>query len=178
MNITDDTQDNDGSNLCNQICKKCSGGDCVNQSDEDLFGQCSSGEKCNGGSCYCWDNDGDGYANTACGGNDCNDSDSDMHPGHSGHGYTDGKDNNCDGHVDECSASTCNSYGYDTWYGGTVDSSNCVGAPECYHWDSPSCQTTCPCPAGGVYCTTMAGECVECVHCASCCISSTCTTWN
>jgi len=41
VNIANDTQDNVGSNLCNQICKKCSDGNCVNQSSaQDLFGQC------------------------------------------------------------------------------------------------------------------------------------------
>jgi len=40
-NVTDNTQDAEGSNLCNQICKKCSSGSCGNQSSaEDLFYQC------------------------------------------------------------------------------------------------------------------------------------------
>ncbi len=57
VNIADNTQDTEGSNLCNQACKKCSGGSCVNQSSsEDLFGQCDVVEcytgNCNGsGAC-------------------------------------------------------------------------------------------------------------------------------
>ncbi len=56
VNITDDTQDTEGSNLCNQECKKCSGGSCINQTGrEDLFNQCPDGN-CNGdGSLSCSD---------------------------------------------------------------------------------------------------------------------------
>ena len=43
VNIANNTQDTEGSNLCNQICKKCSAGSCINQTNsEDLFGQCSA----------------------------------------------------------------------------------------------------------------------------------------
>ena len=43
VNIADNTQDTEGSNLCNQTCKNCNGsGSCVNQSPgEDLFDDCS-----------------------------------------------------------------------------------------------------------------------------------------
>jgi len=43
VNIADNTQDSEGSNLCNSVCVKCSGGLCVNQgTGEDLFNQCSA----------------------------------------------------------------------------------------------------------------------------------------
>jgi len=41
-NFPDNSQDAQGSNLCNQECKKCSSGSCANQaSGEDLFSQCA-----------------------------------------------------------------------------------------------------------------------------------------
>ncbi|MFC1889829.1 putative metal-binding motif-containing protein [Thermodesulfobacteriota bacterium] len=46
--------------------------------------------------CYCWDNDHDGYDDEACGGNDCDDSNSEISPGE----YDlcdDGIDSDCDG---------------------------------------------------------------------------------
>jgi len=47
----------------------------------------------------CWDNDGDGYEDAACGGQDCDDANSEVHPG----AYDrcgDKVDNDCDGVVD------------------------------------------------------------------------------
>lgn len=48
----------------------------------------------------CRDNDGDGYLDSACGGNDCNDGHSGIHPG-APEICRDGVDNDCDGLVDE-----------------------------------------------------------------------------
>ena len=52
----------------------------------------------------CWDEDGDGYGDEACGGGDCDDSDPEINPGiiESKTTYTcgDGKDNDCDGLID------------------------------------------------------------------------------
>jgi hypothetical protein len=43
VNITNDTQDSEGSNTCTATCKKCSSGSCVNQtSSQDLFDQCTA----------------------------------------------------------------------------------------------------------------------------------------
>ena len=58
VNIANNTQDTEGSNLCNQTCKKCSNGTCVNQSSsEDLFNHCGPYEcktgNCNGTSGAC-----------------------------------------------------------------------------------------------------------------------------
>ncbi len=92
QNIADNTQDTEGSNLCNSNCKTCNGsGSCVNQdSGEDLFGQCnvdncltgtcnasgscavySGGEKGTCGPCYhC--SDGDAFCDPVTAGTDPN----------------------------------------------------------------------------------------------------------
>lgn len=58
VNVTDDTQDAEGSNVCNSTCKKCSSGSCVDQTNaQDLFGHCSDAQ------CYTGNCDGSG----ACG---------------------------------------------------------------------------------------------------------------
>jgi len=47
--MANNIQDTEGSNLCNQTCKKCSSGSCVNQSNgEDLFSQCTGVYTCSG----------------------------------------------------------------------------------------------------------------------------------
>jgi hypothetical protein len=62
---------------------------------------CGFYQYCWGG--YCADNDGDGYyTHSVCGtALDCNDSDNDINPG-APEICDDGKDNDCDGEVDEC----------------------------------------------------------------------------
>jgi hypothetical protein len=51
VNVPDSTQDAEGSKLCNATCKKCSAGNCVDQTtSEDLFDQCSTGG-CSNGNC-------------------------------------------------------------------------------------------------------------------------------
>ncbi|MFC1889379.1 putative metal-binding motif-containing protein [Thermodesulfobacteriota bacterium] len=47
----------------------------------------------------CWDNDGDGYDDEACGGEDCDDTDPEVHPGNLE--TCNGVDDDCDGQVDE-----------------------------------------------------------------------------
>ena|GEM_PF-1134954 len=70
-------------------------------------GCCKSGESWNTNShtCYCPDNDGDGHSIKACGGDDCDDSDSARYPGKSE--VCDKKDNDCDGSVDESGVCDC-----------------------------------------------------------------------
>ena len=59
----------------------------------------------------CWDEDGDGYEAVVCGGDDCYDHDPAIHPG-SPDGpplHCDGRDNDCDGAVDEGCPGACGS---------------------------------------------------------------------
>jgi hypothetical protein len=55
--MSDNTQDTQGSNVCNAACKKCSSGSCSNQLAEDLFDQCGvtgcSTGLCKGGAGVC-----------------------------------------------------------------------------------------------------------------------------
>ncbi|MBW1809950.1 MAG: thrombospondin type 3 repeat-containing protein [Deltaproteobacteria bacterium] len=51
--------------------------------------------------CGCWDADGDGYEDEACGGTDCNDADPTIHPGAFDQ-CDDGIDSNCDGFEPTC----------------------------------------------------------------------------
>ncbi|MBI5508502.1 MAG: putative metal-binding motif-containing protein [Deltaproteobacteria bacterium] len=62
-NVADNTQDNEGTNVCNGTCQKCAAGTCQSQaSTEDLFGQCGTTGcftgNCRGGAAAC------GYYNT------------------------------------------------------------------------------------------------------------------
>ncbi|HOX43655.1 MAG TPA: putative metal-binding motif-containing protein [Myxococcota bacterium] len=63
---------------------------------------CAGTESCRAGQCEsnCRDADGDGYQAANCGGDDCNDYDGLDHPG-AAERCTDGRDNDCDGTVDE-----------------------------------------------------------------------------
>ncbi|MFH0831877.1 MAG: S8 family serine peptidase [archaeon] len=79
---------------------------------------------------YICDNDGDGYDNSSCsGGNDCNDNDGSIHP--SGTEVCDGKDNDCDGSVDE--GGVCETGG----------GANCTesGYFQCYEYTYADCKT-------------------------------------
>ena len=58
----------------------------------------------------CWDNDGDGYDDEACGGDDCDDADAGVNPGMAGQDCLetpDGIDNDCDGQIDEDQCQGC-----------------------------------------------------------------------
>lgn len=68
---------------------------CGDSIDNDCDGQVDEG--CNAN---CPDVDGDGYLDAACGGNDCNDTDSSINPG-AAEVCGDGVDSNCNGNSDE-----------------------------------------------------------------------------
>jgi hypothetical protein len=98
----------------------CGGTDCCDSGTEDVLG-CTPGtaadihpnaeeicedgidQNCDGNdpSCGCWDNDGDGYEDEACGGTDCNDDDPTIHPGAFDQ-CGDDIDSNCDGFEPTC----------------------------------------------------------------------------
>ncbi len=73
--------------------------------DHDNCGACGHAcgrlEACQGGACVvgCPDADDDGFADAECGGNDCDDADRDVRPG--GEEACNGRDDDCDGAVDE-----------------------------------------------------------------------------
>jgi hypothetical protein len=97
-----------------------------------------------GGGC---DEDSDGYVSQACGGDDCNDNDTTINPG--AVEVCDGKDNNCDGTIDEdgvCTGSTDNDG--DGWHYTEIDDCNDAdstvypGAPELCDGKDNNCDGT------------------------------------
>ncbi len=102
---------------------------------------------------WCCDHDGDGYSGPQCGGSDCNDNDSSVHPGAT-EICNDGKDNNCDGLTDcqdwaHCFDACC----YDVGYG-------CSNDLQC-------CSLMC-----------LAGECIECMSDNDCPVGSVCEDYK
>lgn len=89
-----------------------------------------------------WDQDGDGYGSTYCGGEDCDDKDATVYPG-APEICNDGKDNDCDGLVDESEinvdAGTCVSayFGYAPMDGATLNASVSGGSGTySYAWSN------------------------------------------
>jgi MYXO-CTERM domain-containing protein len=75
------------------------------QTNQDHCGACnqtcSEHQSCQEGACEdtCSDVDGDGYLNQACGGDDCNDSNANIHPAAT-ENCSNGLDDDCDGQID------------------------------------------------------------------------------
>jgi len=95
-------------NACKDV--DCVNGQCVytdntNPCDDGNF--CTTNDTCSGGTCVGTprDQDGDGHGSSLCGGDDCNDSDPMVYPG--APELCDGKDNNCNGTVDEGCGTLC-----------------------------------------------------------------------
>ena len=87
----------------------------------------------------CWDLDGDGHDDAACGGTDCDDSDPEVNP--EADEVCDGVDNNCADGIDEEPAASA----------GCDDALFCTGEESCHEG---ACQTgPAPCPDDGLYCT-------------------------
>jgi hypothetical protein len=146
---------------------------------------CKTNVACDGATATCTfetlDRDEDGFAPVACGGDDCDDADNNRYPAN--HEVCDGKDNNCDGDVDEqvtcgdslqsCQAGSC-----------TCKSENACGT-KCVDKQSDNfhcgdCDTKCPvratCVDGVCACangeTVCDGACwdleIEPKHCGDC----------
>ncbi len=123
-------------------------------------GACPANVNCDSGSAYifdlgCNDVDGDGYGapgSCSCPGGtppDCDDSDPDVHPGHLE--VCDGKDNNCDGIVDNGPAESCN--GLDDDCDGATDEGDLGGGAACSTGELGVCGAgTMHCNGGVVHC--------------------------
>jgi hypothetical protein len=98
----------------------------------------------------CPDLDGDGYTDLACGGTDCDDTDSNIHPGVTE--TCDGLDNDCDGTTDEGVCVPC-ATGYIGFDGTCTDVDECaLGTDDCDRDPAAACANTtgsytCACPA-------------------------------
>ncbi|MFC1889112.1 hypothetical protein ACFL4G_05080, partial [Thermodesulfobacteriota bacterium] len=79
--------------------------------DDGLDNDCDTQADIDDPDCYiCWDNDGDGYDDEACGGDDCDDGNPNVNPGMQGQDCLetpDSVDNDCDGQVDEDKCQVC-----------------------------------------------------------------------
>ena len=101
-------EDCDDGNICTD--DDCVDYGCVHTYNTDPCNDgdpCTMNDVCSDGVCdgNALDADGDTYVSDACNGDDCNDSDSDIHPGVIEAAYgdpicSDGSDNDCDGDVD------------------------------------------------------------------------------
>ena len=110
-------------NQCHEagICDTGSG-ECSNPVKADGSGcddeddVCTLGDRCEGGVCVgdLKDQDEDTFIDGECGGNDCNDDDDEIHPGHDE--WCDGKDNNCLLGIDEgCADCTDENYNHESY---------------------------------------------------------------
>lgn len=109
----DELSDDDGDGYVDEVC----GGDDCDDEDglinpgmtegpifdltcyDGLDNDCDGGIDLDDPLCICWDDDGDGYEDLACGGDDCDDSDPYVNPGADEDCYNE-IDDDCDGLVD------------------------------------------------------------------------------
>ncbi len=85
----DCTPTNPPTEICDNLDNDCDG------QVDGVTGDCTGGLVCIGGECTCPDADDDGHTAAFCGGDDCDDSLSDVHPG--AREFCDDADTDCDG---------------------------------------------------------------------------------
>jgi|GEM_PF-1335884 len=90
--VTGCGEDSDCDDELTCTANQCLNGSCIYTPNDDL---CAGDDKCIRLNGCCPDGDGDGYADMACGGSDCNDADPDVHPG--ALEVCGGGDKNCNG---------------------------------------------------------------------------------
>ena len=161
VNIADNTQDAEGSNVCSATCKNCNGsGSCVNQGVEDLFNQCGttncSSGNCNGSGACGYLTSGDGNCAT-CG--TCVGATS-----ASCVNYTNNtQDTGCTGTCQACQSGSCSNASNGTDPGSDCGTTNCntgncdgVGACGYYTSGIHNCSDSYVCNGSGV-CTFTCG---------------------
>ena len=154
VNITDNTQDTEGSNVCSTTCKTCNGsGSCVDQgSGEDLFSHCSTFDTCTS-YIYGWSgNNCAKYSGSSSNNGDCNGS---------GACYTSVADS-CSG-IGATSASCGSSGCLEACVANAAATSYDTVAEVCYQADQHSCSADYVCNASGtceevIFCSGDAGD--------------------
>jgi len=120
--------------------------DCDDGEDNDLDGDidCDDSDCDEDPICETCDEDGDGYDSTSaeCGGDDCDDTDPDIHPGATD--VCDGIDNDCDGEIDEDGDIRWYADDDGDGYGDSSDSVTDCDAPRGYIADDSDCDDSDP----------------------------------
>lgn len=111
---------------------------------------------------------------------DCDDNDKERHPGHPGYNYTDEKDNDCDGVVDNCTSSSC-SDNTGKKFGPLTNSPGLCGvfAPTCNTLECMSSDNSCYNLSLGTFIhLSSPANCYRVNEYLDCCAAYTCSWWK